>query len=430
MSDEQGQFTDGTHAMAGAGSDGSAAAGASAAPGAFDGYDVTDVPLGDLLRGERATQGKSLLDVERDLKIRASYIAAIENGDVGAFASQGFIAGYVRSYARHLGIDPEWTFRRFCEETGFFGVHGVGASQAQSAKRSLASAPQGRLDPNEVMQGTRISFAPERPGLFSGIEPGALGSVAVLVALVVGLGYGAWAVLHDIQRLQIAPVDEAPIPLAQLDPLAGATDGAFAAGQEFDIALPSAERMERLYRPQALDTPVLTPRDEALATLDPDEVGTLGGLQSAAGRAATPQRLAGVAEAAPAGAAAEETAPVVQVTQAAPSDELVIFAVRPSWIRVSSASGATLFEGTLNRGDSYTVAEADAAPVLRSGNAGSIYFVVNGVTMGPAGPGATIARNVELSADAISANFAMADAGADPDLPEVAALVLGVGEAQ
>ena len=51
----------------------------------FDGYDITDVPLGDLLRGERATMGKSLLDVERELKIRAAYIAAIENGDVGAF---------------------------------------------------------------------------------------------------------------------------------------------------------------------------------------------------------------------------------------------------------------------------------------------------------------------------------------------------------
>lgn len=394
-------------------------------PGGFDGYDVTDVPLGDLLRGERATLGKSLLDVERDLKIRATYIAAIENGDVGAFASPGFIAGYVRSYARYLGIDPGWTFRRFCEETGFNGVHGAGGGQAQAAKREIGRAPKGLLDPNDVMQATRISFAPERPGLFSGIEPGALGSAAVLVALVMGLGYGAWAVLHDIQRLQIAPVDEAPVPLAQLDPLAGATEGAFDVAQEFDIAMPAPERLERLYRPQALEAPVLTPRDGALATLDPDEVGTLGGLESAPSRAA-PQ-LAGATETT---ATAAADTPAVQVTEATPSDEVVIFAVRPSWIRVTSASGATLFEGTLNRGDSYTVAEAEEAPLLRSGNAGSIYFVVNGVTMGPAGPGATIASNVALSADAISTNFAMADAQADPDLPEVAALVLGQGEAE
>jgi transcriptional regulator with XRE-family HTH domain len=394
------------------------------ADGGFDGYDVTDVPLGDLLRGERATQGKSLLDVERELKIRAAYIAAIENGDVGAFASQGFIAGYVRSYARYLGIDADWTFRRFCAETGFHGVHGPTAQQAQDAKREVGATPPDRLDPNDVMRGTRISFAPARESVFSWIEPGALGSVAVLIALVMGLGYGAWAVLHDIQRLQIAPVDEAPVPLAQLDPLAGANEGAFDVTQEFDIAVPQPERLERLYRPQALEAPVLTPRDGALATLDPDEVGTMGGLRSAPEAASEP--LPGTA----AEAGATEDTPAVQVTEAAPSDEVLVFAVRPSWIRVTSATGATLFEGTLNRGDSYTVAEAEVAPVLRSGNAGSIYFVVNGVTMGPAGPGATIARNVELSAEAISESFTMADAEADPDLPQVAALVLGAGEAE
>jgi cytoskeletal protein RodZ len=90
----------------------------------FDGYDMFDVPLGDLMRGERATLGKSLLDVERELRIRATYIAAIENGDIDAFQSAGFIAGYVRSYARYLGMDTERTFQRFCEETGFRGVHG------------------------------------------------------------------------------------------------------------------------------------------------------------------------------------------------------------------------------------------------------------------------------------------------------------------
>ena len=102
----------------------------------------------------------------------------------------------------------------------------------------------------------------------------------------------------------------------------------------------------------------------------------------------------------------------------------MIFAVRPSWIRVSAASGETLYDGTLNRGDSYTVAmTGDAAPVLRSGNAGSVYFMVNGVTLGPAGPGATVVRDVELSADFVTASYSMADAAVEPDLPEVAALV-------
>ena len=45
------------------------------------GFDGFDLRLGDLMRGERATMGKSLLDVQRELKIKAAYIAAIENAD-------------------------------------------------------------------------------------------------------------------------------------------------------------------------------------------------------------------------------------------------------------------------------------------------------------------------------------------------------------
>lgn len=392
--------------------------GASGAVAGFDGYDLTDVPLGDLMRGERATLGKSLLDVERELKIRATYIAAIENGDVGAFSSPGFIAGYVRSYARYLGIDPDWTFRRFCAETGFHGVHEANGQQARAVKRVVGDVP-GLLDPNEVIRSGRISFAPRRESPFSSIEPGALGSVAVLVALVMGIGYGAWAVLHDIQRLQIAPVDEAPISLAQLDPLAGARDGAFAMGQgiDLDVALPGADARARLYRPQVLEAPVMTPRDGALARLDPNEVGMFGPADR------------GVARSMAAVAAPAAAPNPVQVTQSR-RDEVVVFAVRPAWIRISSAAGATLFEGTLNRGDSYRVDFDDEnAPLLRSGNAGSVYFVVNGVPFGPAGTGATVVSNIELSADAVTVNYAMADAVTDPDLPAVAALVLGPDEA-
>ncbi|WP_283647239.1 helix-turn-helix domain-containing protein, partial [Marinovum algicola] len=65
-----------------------------------------DTRLGDIMRGERATLGKSLLDVQRELRIKASYIAAIENCDPSAFDTPGFIAGYVRSYARYLNMDP------------------------------------------------------------------------------------------------------------------------------------------------------------------------------------------------------------------------------------------------------------------------------------------------------------------------------------
>ena len=86
------------------------------------GFDSYEVSLGDALRGERATLGKSLLDVERDLKIRAAYISAIEECDIDAFPNTGFVAGYVRSYARYLNLDPDPTFEAFCREANFKGT--------------------------------------------------------------------------------------------------------------------------------------------------------------------------------------------------------------------------------------------------------------------------------------------------------------------
>src|SRR6056297_4177997 len=100
------------------------------------GFDDFELRLGDIMRGERATLGKSLLDVQRELKIKATYIAAIENAEVSAFETPGFIAGYVRSYARYLGLDPEWAFDTFCREAQFGNERG-----GERADRALGRAP-------------------------------------------------------------------------------------------------------------------------------------------------------------------------------------------------------------------------------------------------------------------------------------------------
>mgnify|MGYP000731024284 FL=1 len=83
------------------------------------GFDDYQIPLGDILRGERATLGKSLLDVQDHLRIKAKYLSAIEASDASAFETPGFVAGYVRSYARYLGLAADQVFETFCPESGF-----------------------------------------------------------------------------------------------------------------------------------------------------------------------------------------------------------------------------------------------------------------------------------------------------------------------
>ncbi len=372
------------------------------------GFDDFEVRLGDVMRGERATLGRSLLDVQRELKIKATYIAAIENCDVSAFESQGFIAGYIRSYARYLGLDPEWAYLKFCAEAGFAPAHGMAA--AASSPRVHAPLGQGAL--RDPFADPHASYIPRGPGLFSGIEPGAVGSIAVLIALIGAIGYGGWTVLQEVQRVQLSPVDQAPVVVAEIDPLGNVagdaplvrsapeatTESASAAN---DPVATDGQGYDRLYRPQALDVPVLVARDGPIAAIDPRTGGVIG--------------RATLNETDATGQTTDGSLDAVQVVEAdAPAVELL--AVRPSWVRVQSADGTVLFEKILDAGERYVVPQMEEPAVLRAGNSGSVYFAVNGQTYGPAAPGAQVVKNVALSPEALTGSYQLADLSSDPDL--------------
>lgn len=373
------------------------------------GFDDFELRLGDVMRGERATLSKSLLDVQRELRIKASYIAAIENCDIAAFDTPGFVAGYVRSYARYLGLDPEWAFARFCVEANFSVAHGM--SSAASSPQITAKRKKEYAEP---LANPNASFVPRGEALFSGIQPGALGSVAVLVALISGIGYGGWSVLQEVQRVQLAPVEQAPGVIAELDPLAAAGTAATTqseAGDAMLAALPSQdvepdpEALDRLYRPQALDVPVLVARDGPIASIDPGTVGVLAGMNVVAAVEETP--------------ALGET-PVQVVAANAPAVELI--AVRPSWVRVQAADGTVIFEKILDAGERYAVPATDAVPMLRAGESGAVYFAVNGVTYGPAGPNGSVTKNIALTPEALIERYVAADPAADADLARAVAV--------
>jgi cytoskeletal protein RodZ len=379
------------------------------------GFDDFDLRLGDIMRGERATLGKSLLDVQRELKIKASYIAAIENADPSAFETQGFVAGYVRSYARYLGLDPEWAYGKFCEEGHFAVPHGMSA--AASAPRPGRPAPvQGVRDP---FANPNTPFAPRAAGLMSRVEPGALGSLAVLMVLIAGLGYGGWSVLQEVQKVQFAPVDQAPGVVAEVGAISATGEVQAATSDIAQVQAPNPEALDRLYRPQALDVPVLVARDGPISALaprrEPRDDRVVPVAADAVDLAVAEAMDLAVAE-------AMEAAPAVPQVVEADVPQVVMFAVRPSWVRVQAADGTVLFEKILDAGEKYVLPKTEEAPLLRSGNAGSVYFAVNGQNYGPAGVGASVVKNVALSVEALTTAFAVADLTADSDLADFVAL--------
>ncbi len=346
------------------------------------GFDDFELRLGDVMRGERATMGKSLLDVQRELKIKAAFISAIENSDPSAFETPGFIAGFVRSYARYLNLDPDWAFARFSEESGFETVHGMSA-EALPARKSREERLSVR-NPADALAQPSVPFQPARESVLSQFEPRAIGSILVLVALIAGLGYGGWAVLQEVQRVDLVPVDQAPTVAADLNPAAAASPSADVMAV---LAPPSTDALERLYRPQALDVPVLVARDAPIATLNPNAQGVFAEGPVADG---LPQ-VGGI-----------------QVNDG-PVPEVTLLAVAPTWVRVQTPNQSVIFEKVLEPGEEYIIPVTEETPTLRAGNSGSLYFRVNGELVGPAGQGTSTVQDVRLASTDLSAAYAPAN---------------------
>lgn len=411
------------------------------------GFDAFELRLGDLMRGERATMGKSLLDVQRELKIKAAYIAAIENADPSAFDTPGFIAGYVRSYARYLNMDPDWAFDTFCRESGFSTAHGM-APAANPARAPREEKVAGAGLGKDLFALQSGPFLPSSPGWFTSLEPRAVGSVIVLAALLAGLSYGGWMVMREIQKVTFAPVEQPPTVVAEVDPLAGGARPDAAADQFASIEVPSAEALDRLYRPEALDVPVLVPRDGPIAALDPASVGILppAALASAAPSGAAPPAPRQVASAAPAapvqgpmpladapvagieealagvlGTAAPTDPAAVQVTTG-PAPKVELVAAREAWVRVNGADGSVIFEGILGPGDTFELPATEEPATLRVGDAGALYMAVDGTPYGPVGGSGQVTSGVALSAEAIAGAYQVADLAAEEALADYAAV--------
>ena len=67
----------------------------------------TDMPVGEILRQAREHYGQTLTDVEKNLRIRASQLKAVEDSDHERLPGRVYAIGFVRSYAAYLGFDPD-----------------------------------------------------------------------------------------------------------------------------------------------------------------------------------------------------------------------------------------------------------------------------------------------------------------------------------
>jgi cytoskeleton protein RodZ len=133
------------------------------------------------LRAARERIGWSLPDIADALRIRPAYLEALEAGRIADLPGNAYTLGFMRSYARALGLDPDEVARRF------------------------------KAEAEAVSRGTELAFpapVPER-----GVPAGAVALLGVVLA--VG-AYAGWYHLSGEGRLPAETSLQIPMRLAPL----------------------------------------------------------------------------------------------------------------------------------------------------------------------------------------------------------------------
>ena len=368
------------------------------------GFDDFELRLGDTLRGERATLGKSVVEVQNELKIKAAYITAIENCDPLAFDTPGFVAGYVRSYARYLNLDPDEVFQKFCSESGFATVHGMSdkASSIKTDANPVLLPSENFIDGDELFSKSPSAILDSSSKTFDKIEPGAIGSLVALICVVCGLGYGGFTLFNQMQTVKIAPADATPIVLTEIN-------SSIINDENIDSLAPNRitnDQLDRLYRPQALDVPVLTARDAPISTLDPSFSNNFGLDDNL--------DLAEIAMSGPETDIAKQILSngleekAIQVVQDLPPS-VAVLVTENAWVQITAADGTVIYENIMLPGEEFVIPQLEFPPKLRAGMSGYVYFSVDGELFGPVGSGTSVRKNVELSAANISTSLQSPD---------------------
>jgi cytoskeletal protein RodZ len=77
--------------------------------------------LPELLYAARERKGVDLYRAERDTKIRAHYLAALERGDYRELPGAVYTKGFLRNYALYLGLNPDEVLSQWRQERGDAG---------------------------------------------------------------------------------------------------------------------------------------------------------------------------------------------------------------------------------------------------------------------------------------------------------------------
>jgi len=193
--------------------------------------------VADELTRARLSLGYDLDQVAEILRIRYDHLRAIEEGRFDDLPGPTYVVGFLRSYARYLGLDAEDLVTRFKSEAADF--------TAQQKLHFPSPIDEGRLPTGRVL----------------------------LAALVLaGAAYGGWYYVNNIDRLRGPRVPEVPAELAEQARLADQITPETAAAAGIENTSEAAPETSAAVEPATDASAPATPPAKTVATATPGEI--------------------------------------------------------------------------------------------------------------------------------------------------------------
>jgi len=367
------------------------------------------------LRAARDRLGWPIEDVAAALRIRQPHLEALEDGRIDLLPGNAYALGFLRTYAKTLGLDPDEIVRRF------------------------------KAEASEVNRRTELAFPAPMP------ERGFPAGAVILLGVVLAIGaYAGWYRLSGQGRLPAETVAQIPHRLATLadqavPPLptpanapasaqphaAALTQAGSAAPGTKAVTPPAASTGQQTPGATPQSVAILNPRTQPLntaassgqtlaATYAPGAASSPGAA-SAAGQqnAAFPPPAISPTSAAAASVplAIAPLAPPTTAAQAgsAPDpSQIVLKATADAWMQVRDRDGGdVLLSRVLHSGDTWTVPSRPNL-VLTTGNAGGTELMVGGVTVQVPGGAGAVRRDLPLDPSLVKDGFAQLTTPAVP----------------
>jgi cytoskeleton protein RodZ len=291
--------------------------------------------IGEFFKQVRDTKGLTLDDVALKTRIHPDFLIALEEGNFTKLPDQVFAKGFVRSYARSLGLDEEDAMRRFEGSAGAF--------YEKQAERELLRLKQAE-DDRRKKTNRKVVLA------------------AIAVALL-GL-----ILLMSREHPPVAP----PRPLPDMEPppiTPPRGPSSSAPSDNADSLVQDADKERSL----AVSTP-------ASNTLPPGSVSTVTAVPAIREEVMSPNSV--------------RTDPMLGGTPTDGSMVLAIEALELTWVVVQVDSGSP--EEALMRPGERVQWKASDRFTLTLGNAGGVRVELNGKEQGPFGNSGKVARDIVL----------------------------------